>query len=104
MFVDDKDLDSYSKENIFTHLKDKFLDFVDSEGNDDEENKIGNERMEDIKYQKQYQQQSENEKGIQQKKDEKLPLFDEEEKANHSIYKNNNNEMLDDGSQKVIPL
>lgn len=68
MFVDDKDLDSYSKENIFTHLKDKFLDFVDSEGNDDEENKIGNERMEDIKYQKQYQQQSENEKEFNKKK------------------------------------
>jgi len=68
LFVDDKDLDSYSKENIFTHLKDKFLDFVDSEGNDDEENKIGNERMEDIKYQKQYQQQSENEKEFNKKK------------------------------------
>lgn len=68
MFVDDKDLDSYSKENIFTHLKDKFLDFVDSEGNDDEENKIGNERMEDIKYPKQYQQQSENEKEFNKKK------------------------------------
>lgn len=68
MFVDNKDLDSYSKENIFTHLKDKFLDFVDSEGNDDEENKIGNERMEDIKYPKQYQQQSENEKEFNKKK------------------------------------
>jgi len=68
LFVDNKDLDSYSKENIFTHLKDKFLDFVDSEGNDDEENKIGNERMEDIKYPKQYQQQSENEKEFNKKK------------------------------------
>ena len=88
MFVNDKELDSYSKENIFTHLKDKFLDFVYIEGNDDEENKIENERMEDINHQKQYQQQT---------KDKKLPLFDEEEKANHSIHKdndNNNNEML----------
>jgi hypothetical protein len=32
LFVNDKDLDSYSKENIFTHLKDKFLDFVYIEG------------------------------------------------------------------------
>ena len=98
LFVNDKELDSYSKENIFTHLKDKFLDFVYIEGNDDEENKIENERMEDINHQKQYQQQT---------KDKKLPLFDEEEKANHSIHKdndNNNNEMLNDGSQKVIPL
>jgi uncharacterized protein (TIGR02271 family) len=99
LFVNDKELDSYSKENIFTHLKDKFLDFVYIEGNDDEENKIENERMEDINHQKQYQQQT---------KDKKLPLFDEEEKANHSIHKdndnNNNNEMLNDGSQKAIPL
>lgn len=99
LFVNDKELDSYSKENIFTHLKDKFLDFVYIEGNNDEENKIENERMGDINHQKQYQQQT---------KDKKLPLFDEEEKANHSIRKdnnnNNNNEMLNDGSQKVIPL
>ena len=98
LFVNDKELDSYSKENIFTHLKDKFLDFVYIEGNDDEENKIENKRMEDINHQKQYQQQT---------KDKKLPLFDEEEKANHSIHKDNddkNNEMLNDGSQKVIPL
>lgn len=99
LFVNDKELDSYSKENIFTHLKDKFLDFVYIEGNNDEENKIENERMGDINHQKQYQQQT---------KDKKLPLFDEEEKANHSIRKdnnnNNNNEMLNDGSQKVIPI
>lgn len=99
LFVNDKELDSYSKENIFTHLKDKFLDFVYIEGNNDEENKIGNERMGDINHQKQYQQQT---------KDKKLPLFDEDEKENHNICQDNNNdndnEMLNDGSQKVIPL
>ena len=97
LFVNDKELDSYSKENIFTHLKDKFLDFVYIEGNDDEENKIENERIGDINHQKQYPQQT---------KDKKLPLFDEEEQANHSIRNDNNNdiEMLNDGSQKVIPL
>jgi stress response protein YsnF len=104
LFVNDKDLDSYSKENIFTHLKDKFLDFVYIEGNDDEENKIENHRKEDINHQKKYQQQTDNEKEIQRRKDEKLSLFDEEEKANYSIYKDNNNEMQNSGSQKVIPL
>lgn len=105
LFVNDKDLDSYSKENIFTHLKDKFLDFVYIEGNDDEENKIENHRKEDINHQKKYQQQTDNEKEIQRRKDEKLSLFDEEEKANYSIDKdNNNNEMQNSGSQKVIPL
>ncbi len=98
LFVNDKELDSYSKENIFTHLKDKFLDFVYIEGNDDEENKIENERMNDINHQKQYQQQTKN---------DKLSLFDEEEKTNHSIHKdnnNNNNKMLNDVSRRVIPL
>src|SRR5688572_25696527 len=98
LFVNDKELDSYEKENIFTHLKDKFLDFVYIEGNDDEENKIENERMNDINHQKQYQQQTKN---------DKLSLFDEEENTNHSIPKdnnNNNNEMINEVSQKVIPL
>ncbi|MGE5634504.1 MAG: DUF2382 domain-containing protein [Deltaproteobacteria bacterium] len=106
LFLNDKDLDSYSNENIFTHLKDKFLDFVYIEGNDDEENKIENHRKDDINHQKKYQQQTDNEKEIQRRKDEKLSLFDEEEKANYSIHKdnNNNNEMQNSGSQKVIPL
>src|ERR671910_2112713 len=69
LFVNDKELDAYSKENIFTQIKDKILDFVYVEGSTNEENKIENERMEDINHQKQYQQQT---------KDKKLPLFDEE--------------------------
>src|SRR5688572_11062949 len=32
LFVDDKELDAYSKENIFTQIKDKILDFVYVEG------------------------------------------------------------------------
>jgi stress response protein YsnF len=70
------------------------------------ENKIENHRKEDINHQKKYQQQTDNEKEIQRRKDEKLSLFDEEEKANYSIDKdnNNNNEMQNSGSQKVIPL
>lgn len=90
LFVNDKELDSYSKENIFTHLKDKFLDFVYIEGNDDEENKIENEGMEGMNHQKPYQQQLENEKRIQQKKHEELPLF-EEKKTNYIIPKDDNN-------------
>ena len=54
--------------------------------------------MNDINHQKQYQQQTKN---------DKLSLFDEEENTNHSIPKdnnNNNNEMINEVSQKVIPL
>ena len=103
LFVNDKDLDSYSKENIFTHLKDKFLDFVYIEGNKDKENKTENNRNEDINNQKKYKEQTENEKEIQLRKVEKLSLFDEENKANYSTQKDNN-EMKNDESQIIIPL
>jgi len=106
LFVNDKDLDSYSKENIFIHLKDKFLDFVYIEGNNDKENKTENNRKEDINHQKKYQEQTENEKETQLRKGEKLSLFDEENKANYSTHKDNkdNNEMQNDESQILIPL
>lgn len=103
LFVNDKDLDSYSKENIFTHIKDKFLDFVYIEGNNDEENKMENNRKQDIDHQKKNQKQTENEKEIQLRKDEKLSLSDEEDKTNYSLHKDNN-EMQNSGSQIVIPL
>lgn len=103
LFVNDKDLDSYSKENIFTHIKDKFLDFVYIEGNNDEENKMENNRKHDIDHQKKYQEQTENEKEIQLRKGEKLSLSDEENKTNYSLHKDNN-EMQNSGSQIVIPL
>lgn len=106
MFVNDKELDSYSTENIFTHLKDKFLDFVYIEGDDDEESKIENEKRKNLNHNKEYQKQIENEKELQQIKNENLALFDEEEKANQSIHKEyyNNNGILSDEYQKVIPL
>jgi stress response protein YsnF len=106
LFVNDKELDSYSTENIFTHLKDKFLDFVYIEGDDDEESKIENEKRKNLNQNKEYQKQIENEKEIQQIKNENSALFDEEEKANHSIHKEyyNNNGILSDEYQKVIPL
>lgn len=103
LFVNDKDLDSYSKENIFTHIKDKFLDFVYIEENNDEENKMENNRKHDIDHQKKNQKQTENEKEIQLRKGEKLSLSDEENKTNYSIHKDNN-EMQNSGSQIVIPL
>lgn len=103
LFVNDKDLDSYSKENIFTHIKDKFLDFVYIEGNNDEENKMENNRKQDIDHQKKNQKQTENEKEIQLRKGEKLSLSDEENKTNYSLHKDNN-EMQNSGSQIVIPL
>jgi stress response protein YsnF len=104
LFVNDKELDSYSTENIFTQLKGKFLDFVYIEGNDDEENKIENEKRDVINYQEEHQKQFEIEKVKQQTQDKEPPLFDEGTKGKQSIQKDYDNEMLKDESQKIIPL
>ncbi|MGZ5501407.1 MAG: hypothetical protein ACXWEW_09700, partial [Nitrososphaeraceae archaeon] len=52
LFVNDKELDSYSKENIFTQIKDKILDFVYVEGSTNE-NKIENEVNEETEHSEQ---------------------------------------------------
>ncbi|MGI9011801.1 MAG: hypothetical protein ACR2F1_11525 [Nitrososphaeraceae archaeon] len=107
LFVNDKELDSYSKENIFTQIKDKILDFVYVEGSTNE-NKIENEVNEETEHSEQekpmekYHQHSKNEKEIQQVRGERVSLFDEE-KANFTNDKNNNT-IENDNTQKVIPL
>ena len=107
LLVNDKELDSYSKENIFTQIKDKILDFVYVEGGTNE-NKIENEVNEETEHSEQekpmekYHQHSKNEKEIQQVRGERVSLFDEE-KANFTNDKNNNT-IENDNTQKVIPL
>ena len=107
VFVNDKELDSYSKENFFTQIKDKILDFVYVEGSTNE-NKIENEVNEETEHSEQekpmekYHQHSKNEKEIKQVRGERVSLFDEE-KANFTNDKNNNT-IENDNTQKVIPL
>ncbi|HEX7141806.1 MAG TPA: hypothetical protein VF222_04950 [Nitrososphaeraceae archaeon] len=107
LLVNDKELDSFSKENIFTQIKDKILDFVYVEGSTNE-NKIENEVNEETEHSEQekpmekYHQHSKNEKQIQQVRGERVSLFDEE-KANFTNDKNNNT-IENDNTQKVIPL
>jgi len=107
VFVNDKELDSYSKENFFTQIKDKILDFVYVEGSTNE-NKIENEVNEEAEHSEQekpmekYHQHPKNEKEIQQVGGERVSLFDEE-KANFTNDKNNNT-IENDNTQKVIPL
>ena len=106
LFVDDKELDAYSKENIFTQIKDKILDFVYVEGSTNE-NKIENEANEEVEQQEQEKlldkyHHTKNEKEIHKVNGEKVSLFDNE-KANFTNDKNNNTIQNDD-TQKAIPL
>jgi stress response protein YsnF len=106
LFVNDKELDAYSKENIFTQIKDKIFDFGYVEGSTNE-NKIENEANEEIDQQEQEKlldkyHHTKNEKEIHKVNGEKVSLF-EDEKANFTNDKNNNT-IQNDNTQKVIPL
>ena len=97
IFVDDKELDSYSKEDIMTQLKDKIINFQYIGESDDKENKIEQEKKEDIK-----RQQKERDRRNVRVKEGNISLFDEE-KTNFTSP-TRNNEILNDKTPKVIPL
>lgn len=97
IFVDDKELDSYSKEDIFSQIKDKIINFQYLGENDDDKNKSEKEKKDDIK-----RQQNEKERQQVRVKEMEIPLFDEEK--TNSTSPPSNNEILNDKTQKVIPL
>ena len=97
IFVDDKDLDSYSQEDILTQLKHKIINFQYIGESDDNENKIEQEKKEDIK-----RQQKEKDRREVRVKEDDMQLFDEE-KTNITSH-TRNNEILNDKTPEVIPL
>ena len=97
IFVDDKDLDSYSQEDILTQLKHKIINFQYIGESDDNENKIEQEKKEDIK-----RQQKEKDRREVRVKEDDMQLFDEE-KTNITSH-TRNNEILNDKKREVIPL
>ena len=106
LFVNDKELDAYSKENIFTQIKDKILDFVYVEGSTNE-NKIENEANEEVQQKEQEKlmdkyHRTKNEKEVHKVNGERVSLFDDE-KGNFTNDKNNNT-IQNDNTQKLIPL
>ena len=105
LFVNDKELDAYSKENIFTQIKDKILDFVYVEGSTNE-NKIENEANEEVQQKEQKlmdkYHHTKNEKEVHKVNGERVSLFDDE-KGNFTNDKNNNT-IQNDNTQKLIPL
>ena len=97
IFVDDKELDSYSKEDILTQIKDKIINFQYIGESDEDENKIEKEKKEDIK-----RQQKEKDRQQVKVKEDEIQLFDEEKTSSTRTL--SNNEVLNDKTQKVIPL
>ncbi len=97
IFVDDKELDSYSKEDILTQIKDKIINFQYIGESDDDKNKIEQEKKENIKL-----QQNEKDRRQVSVKEDEIPLFDEEK--TNSTSSTSNIKIPNDKTQKVIPL
>ena len=105
LFVNEKELDSFSNENIFTHIKDKILDFVYVEGNSNE-NKGKDESDEKSLHPEQKTMNNthhtKNKMEIHQVMGERVPLFDE--KISNLSNSKDNNMVKADNTQQVIPL
>ena len=106
LFVNEKELDSFSNENIFTHIKDKILDFVYVEGSSSE-NKVENELDEETLHTEQKSMDknhhTKNKKEIHhQVMGERVPLFDDEK--GNLINEKDNNTVEAGNNKKVIPL
>ena len=106
LFVNEKELDSFSNENIFTHIKDKILDFVYVEGNSPEnkvENELDEETLQTEQKSMDKNHHTKNKKEIHhQVMGETVPLFDDEK--GNLINEKDNNTVEADNTQKVIPL
>ena len=106
LFVNEKELDSFSNENIFTHIKDKILDFVYVEGSSSEnkvENELDEETLQTEQKSMDKNHHTKNKKEIHhQVMGERVPLFDDEK--GNLINEKDNNTVEADNTQKVIPL
>lgn len=104
LFVNDKEIDVYSKQGIISQIKEKISDLVQS--GDDDETK---EKEDDNKNQKEDNKDIENQKREEpQLKGESVPLFDSQqtENSNEQLSQGNNNKELINNNkyQTLIPL
>jgi stress response protein YsnF len=104
LFVNDKEIDVYSKQGIISQIKEKISDLVQS--GDDDKTK---EKEDDNKNQKEDNKDIENQKREEpQLKGESVPLFDSQqtENSNEQLSQGNNNKELINNKkyQTLIPL
>ena len=109
LFVNDKEIDVYSKQGIISQIKEKISDLVHAGGDsgddgetkeNEDNNKIQNEYNKDIENQKRKEPQLEG---------EKVPLFDDQQTENSNGQlsqgnNNNNKELTNNKYQTLIPL
>jgi hypothetical protein len=107
LFVNDKEIDVYSKQGIISQIKEKISDLVHAGGDngDDGETK---ENKDNNKNQNKYNKDIENQKRKEpQLEGESVPLFDDQQTENSNgqlSQGNNNKELTNNKYQTLIPL
>ena len=106
LFVNDKEIDVYSKQGIISQIKEKISDLVQSGGGGDD-NVSETKENEDVNKNQKYSKDIENQKREEhQIKGESVPLFDNQqtENSNGQLSQGNNNELTNNKYQTLIPL
>lgn len=105
VFVNDKEIDVYSKQGVISQIKEKISDLVQS---NKEENETKEEEKEDTKNQNDKKEIENKKRGGEdeelQLKGEIVPLFDNQQNEGNNIPDSNNKELTKDERQALIPI
>ena len=107
VFVNDKEIDVYSKQGVISQIKEKISDLVQA---NKEENETKKEEKIDTKNQKDNKEIEKKKRGEDveeeelQLKGEIVPLFDNQQNEENNIHYSNNKELAKKEHQTVIPL
>lgn len=106
VFVNDKEIDVYSKQGAISQIKEKISDLVQS---NKEETETKKEKKEDTKNQNDKKEienkkrRGEDEEELQLK-GEIVPLFDNQQNEDNNIHDSNNKELTKNERQALIPI
>lgn len=105
VFVNDKEIDVYSKQGAISQIKEKISDLVQS---NKEENETKKDEKEDTKNQNDKKEIENKKRGGEdeelQLKGEIVPLFDNQQNEGNNIPDSNNKELTKDERQALIPI
>lgn len=106
VFVNDKEIDVYSKQGTISQIKEKISDLVQS---NKEETETKKEEKEDTKNQNDKKGIENKKRGAEdeeelQLKGEIVPLFDNQQNEDNNIHDSNNKELTKNERQALIPI
>lgn len=105
VFVNDKEIDVYSKQGSISQIKEKISDLVQS---NKEENETKKDEKEDTKNQNDKKEIENKKRGGEEEelqlKGEIVPLFDNQQNEGNNIHYSNNKELTKNERQALIPI